>query len=444
MTLLEQLKEKGEQNKLQTRLTTRTIELMDGSALDRTELFIQIPFEREFKTLIVDDKSEGLERIINSPFEKYKLLKGHEAIYSQDLGIIECEIQTDDPLRSGGMLLRRLSRIFKLKQVEIEAEKEETDDEVENFIFEFPSPDDFVKIFIRQSSDEFSFLSGYKRDSLMFRRKLRVYPTIRIEGLSFLNHAQAKELLTNIANSVLFQIDLITNIPIHLASDIDLQREIRIRRKVIREEIKFSPPKNQYDSEAISLYWYARTAINMPLLQFLAFYQVLEFYFPLYSSKEAQDRIKNLLKDPTFDRNADKNVAKILEVIKVYSKGKSIGDERSQIKAAIQACVDQNDLLDFFNESEDRSAFFDDQKKSKSLVSQKVSFNRKDHDFRVDVASRIYDLRCRIVHTKDDADIQLLLPFSQDLIHIKYDIELIEFVARKVLIASGKPINLKI
>jgi hypothetical protein len=60
------------------------------------------------------------------------------------------------------------------------------------------------------------------------------------------------------------------------------------------------------------------------------------------------------------------------------------------------------------------------------------------------VASRIYDLRCRIVHTKDDAEIELLLPFSTDLAHIKYDIDLVEFLARKVLIASGKPINLKV
>jgi hypothetical protein len=140
----------------------------------------------------------------------------------------------------------------------------------------------------------------------MFRRQLQKFQTIRLEGLKFETHNQAKELLSTIGNSVFFQIDLITNIPVHLALDRDLQREIRFRRKVVREGVTFTAPKFQYDFEAISLYWYARTCVNMPLLQFLAFYQILEFYFPLYSSKDAQEKVKNLLKDPTFDRQAIK------------------------------------------------------------------------------------------------------------------------------------------
>ncbi|HEY8690200.1 MAG TPA: hypothetical protein VIM07_13275 [Chitinophagaceae bacterium] len=445
MTLLEQIKQKADQVKLQTKLTTRTIEFFDAKE-ERTELFIQIPFERDFKTVIVDQRNESLDKILASDFEKYKLLKSYEAIYSSELGIIECEIQSDDVLRNTNFLIRRLSRFFKPKQNKVIADNQEgveSDEEIESYSFEFPSPDENMKIIIGESSDAFSFISGNKRESLMLRRRLRMFPTIRIEGLKFEQHNQAKELLSIIGNSVFFQIDLVTNIPVHLASDKDLQREIRIRKKIAREEFNFSAPKFQYDLEAISLYWYARTAINMPLLQFLAFYQVIEFYFPLYSSKEAQEKIKNLLKDPTFDRNSDKNVARILDLIKVYGKNKSFGDERSQIKATIQSCVDQTELNDFLNEHTDRKDFFDDQKKSKSLVSQKISFNRKDHDLRFDVASRIYDLRCRIVHTKDDAETELLLPFSPELAHIKYDIDLVEFVARKVLIASGKPINLK-
>jgi hypothetical protein len=38
----------------------------------------------------------------------------------------------------------------------------------------------------------------------------------------------------------------------------------------------------------------------MPLLQFLAFYQVIEFYFPTYSQAEAHRKLKAILKDPPF------------------------------------------------------------------------------------------------------------------------------------------------
>ena len=34
--------------------------------------------------------------------------------------------------------------------------------------------------------------------------------------------------------------------------------------------------KSEYDAEAMEFYWYAKSADNMSLLQFLAYYQVIE------------------------------------------------------------------------------------------------------------------------------------------------------------------------
>jgi len=444
--MLEKIKEKADAGGLVTKLINRKIDTADKEPVERTELFIQVPNEREFKNVILDKRNESQKEILDSNFSKYKFLKGYEAIYSSDLGIIECEIQSDELFRMpNGYLLRRLSRFFKPKikeeetqQVAVEAEETEIE---EDYSIELPSPNDKVKINLSYSSTEFSFLCGCKRESYFSRKKLRPFLTIRIEGLSFETHGQAKELLTNIGNSVFFQIDLLTNIPVYLSSDKDLQREIRLRRKAVKEDLKFVEPKFQYDSESISLYWYARIATNTPLLQYLAFYQVLEFYFPQYSAKEARERIKNLLKDPTFDRNSDKNVTKILDIVKTSAKSNSLGDERSQIRATVINCVDLSDLNDFFKEFEERKDFFDDCKKGKSLVKQKISFSRKDHDIRSDIANRIYELRCRIVHTKEESETEILLPFSPDLTLIKYDIDLVEFIARKVLIAGCKPLE---
>ncbi len=445
--MLDKIKGKAEAEGLVTKLTTRIVDVDEDEPVERTELFIQVPNDKEFKNVILDKRNESQNEILASNFSKFKFLKGYEAIYSIELGVIECEIQSDDLFRMPyGFLLRRLSRLFKPKiketqQVLIESEQAEVE---EDYSIEFPSPNEKIKIYLSESSTEFSFLCGCKRERYFARKKLRPFSTIRIEGLTFETHFQAKELLSNIGNSVFFQIDLLTNIPVHLSSDKDLQREIGLRRKAVKEDLKFVEPKYQYDSESISLYWYARIATNTPLLQYLAFYQVLEFYFPQYSAKEARERIKNLLKDPTFDRNSDKNVTKILDIVKTSAKGKALGDERSQIRATVLNCVDHSALDDFFNEFEERKDFFDDSKKGKSLVKQKISFNRKDHDIRMDIANRIYELRCRIVHTKEESDTEILLPFSPDLTLIKYDIDLVEFIARKVLIAGCKPLDLTI
>jgi len=206
--------------------------------------------------------------------------------------------------------------------------------------------------------------------------------------------------------------------------------------------VKLAPPKYEYDEEAMALYWYARTALNMPLLQFLAFYQVLEFYFPTFSFAEAQQKIRNLIKDPVFDVSKDSDVAHIINTIKQSARGRAIGDEKGQLKATIHHIVDNETLSTFLTESEERRDFFDSAKKSKSLAKHKIAFSRPDSDLRAEVALRIYEIRCRIVHTKDEDDLELILPFSTDLVHMKHDLELIEFLATRAIIATSRPMNL--
>jgi hypothetical protein len=431
--MLEKIKAKCDSKKLQSKITTRTFDLSDGDTIERTELFIQIPAERNNKTLIIDSRIDDLDKILESKFENFKFIKGYEGVYSFEDGIIECEIQAGELNRTTSILTRRLEKVIDENLI-IYKEDEDGDKYVASI--EFPSPKEGIKILIGESSVEFSVLSGMKHETPFFRRKVRSYQTIRIEGVKLEFHDEVYAFLTDLSNSIFFQIDLVTNMPVYLSIDRDLQREIRLRKRILKEDLKLTAPKYKYSPEAISLYWYARTSSSMPLLQYLSYYQILEFYFPQYSYLDAQKKIKNLLKDPTFDSENDNHLAKVLDVVRVTAKGKSFGDEKSQIKATLQYCVDHKELKEYLEEDVERKDFFDIQKKSKSLVKNKISFSKSDQEILIDVANRIYDLRCRIVHTKDENDSELLLPFSTDLAYLKYDIDLIEFIARKVLISS--------
>lgn len=437
--MLDQIKEKCDLKDLKTKITTRTIEWDEGKSEERTELFVQIPVERDHKTLIIDSKIEELDKILKSNFENYRFIKGYEGIYSYEDSIIECEIHSGELNRPTSFLTRRLEKVMD-KDSLIYALDEDSDKYIS--AIEFPSPKEGIKIFIGESSLEFAILSGMKSEVAFFRRKIRQYQTIRIEGVKLDSHDKVKNFLTDLCNSIFFQIDLVTNLPVYLSIDRDLQREIRLRRRIVKEGLKLSAPKYKYDIEAISLYWYARTSVSMPLLQYLSFYQVLEFYFPQYSYLDAQKKIKNILKDPTFDSGNDNHLSKVLDIVKVTAKGKSFGDERTQIKATLQHCVDAKELKEYLEEDNDRKDFFDIQKKSKSLVKDKISFNKSDQEILIDIANRIYDLRCRIVHTKDENDSELILPFSTDLAYMKHDIDLVEFIVRKVLIASCRTLEI--
>ena len=78
--------------------------------------------------------------------------------------------------------------------------------------------------------------------------------------------------------------------------------------------------------------------------------------------------------------------------------------------------------------------------KGKTLSQCKISIKNDSSDLIKEVAERIYDIRCLIVHTK--SDYKIMNPFSPEVKKMIYDLELIEFIAKKVLIASSRPIKI--
>ncbi len=214
------------------------------------------------------------------------------------------------------------------------------------------------------------------------------------------------------------------------------------KQMFIDESATISEPKYEYDSEPISLYWYAKESMSMPIFQYLGFYQTIEFYFPIYSSYEAKQKIQGLIKDPRFNPNRDADISKIISTIKVSSGGKSFGNEREQLKATLSACTDNQELLNFLKADEERFNFYADNK-GKGIATQKISVKNETSDFVTGVSERVYEIRCRIVHSKaSEGDFDVLLPYSNEAKKLNFDIELIEFISRKVLITSSRPIKI--
>jgi hypothetical protein len=179
----------------------------------------------------------------------------------------------------------------------------------------------------------------------------------------------------------------------------------------------------------------------MPLLQFLAYYQVLEFFMPTYSNHEAVMKARNIMKDPRFTPDKDSQIARVLAVLRPSSRG--FGDERSQLESVLRSCVSPEELRKFYLADKNRVAFYKDGFKSvapqKIPLDNKVSDLNKASDLLTETAQRLYEIRCRIVHTKDhaDRDLQALLPYSKEAGNLYEDIALSEFVAVAVLIASS-------
>ncbi len=260
--------------------------------------------------------------------------------------------------------------------------------------------------------------------------------SIKISATQIKTHDEAASQLQRLSNAVFFQIDLLSSIPLGLA------RALRGRygtiastaEKNLVTELQY--PRAEFDLAPSSLYWYGRTAVGMPLLQFLAFYQVAEFYFPVYSKADAQRRLKALLKDPTFRGDRDADVAKLLSVIFVTRSG-AYGDEKSQLHATVMECVDPAELRSFLESDAQRKEFYTDKAKSPY---KRLSLANPSIDLRPEVAQRIYDIRCKIVHTKvngSEVDSELLLPFSKEAERLFFDIQLARYLAQRCLISAS-------
>lgn len=250
----------------------------------------------------------------------------------------------------------------------------------------------------------------------------------------------ATVLLESISSALFFELDLKHGIGLRLARHRDPSWSLtaRSRRDPLSIDAPLRVPTKKYSNDAISLYTYGRSASDMPLLQFLAYYQCVEHFLPQYWNQELVGRVRRALNDPRFDSDESAHIGKILQI--ASSAGRSGAPERDQLRATIENCTDSSELEEFLQENDAVRDALTDKHGVGGL--RPLALKDKNHSLTSQVATRIYDLRCRIVHSKDASetslDSRVLLPFSTDADRLDADIALVKFVTQKAIIASGR------
>lgn len=382
-----------------------------------TYVFVSMPNGRETRS-IAFSSADAIEKALSLDFEKYVFLGDYVAIANYEQNTIEAIIRP----------MNGMPRSFLYRKLLGESED---GDEIQGITLKNTGSSQ-TTIEIGEATDVLKLLARgpYGRQGAL---------SVKITGLNISQHNKSLEILRRITDSLFFQLDIQNGLTLSIVRDRRPVRRPGRRRSEADVDLEF--PKVEFDEGPISLYWYARGALGMPLLQFLAFYQVIEFYYPTYSQEEARRRIRSILKDPTFRNDRDADIGKVLSA--VTGTGRGYGDERSQLRATLNSCLDPVELRGFFSESEERIDFFSS--KQKGLTEHKIPIASKEADLRTPVADLIYDIRCKIVHTKgegSEGEVELLLPFSKEAELLFHDIELMQYVARKVLISASAPLSL--
>lgn len=380
-------------------------------------LVIHMKDGRDTRPVSLSDIDE-LRSLLDVNFENYTFLGGYAAICSYANSYIEAALTPLAPA-SYLLIMRRLGLI--------NTEQWASDAKATSAVV------------LANAGGGYLEIGAPSADFAAILNHLRVRITLKIRGIPVSEHDKAVGLLERVADSMLFQVDKAVNVALTLSRDRPNRIKIGHKSGECQPDLQF--PHNQYDRSPMSLYWYARSAVRMPLLQFLAYYQALEFYFPAYSRAEAIRQLRNMLKDPNFRYSRDSDLARILSTIRATG-GHAFGDERSQLKATLRECLDAMSLRSFLTDSEDRRKHFASKKK---ITEHVISLKESDSELVDKVGERIYDLRCKIVHTKsvDEQSAEAaILPFSKEAEQLYHDIDLLQFVCRCVLIAASSPLLL--
>ena len=112
--------------------------------------------------------------------------------------------------------------------------------------------------------------------------------------------------------------------------------------------------------------------------------------------------------------------------------------EREQVAATIAYCIDDAAIVAFLDDRPAAAKALAD----KNRIQDVRVINTRDRQTPLtsQVAERIYDLRCRIVHSKDSDNETMppIRPFERESRLMRHDLSLIRFIAQRILIASSR------
>lgn len=451
MQEFELLTKKLAENQIDYKISDETFLLMaseeneENKSETRQKVVFYINRGRDSEEFRIVPSSRNIRYLLDCDFENYRFVKGYEAIWSKTNGIIECEL--DGRFYAPSRFFQSIKNsIVENQSDEMTQTVEETfDSEIEEAYEHALTEVELFKVKnisvkIGLCSKVFATLKGCRQrgrniDSIMSRTV-----TLKFENCSINKHDEALAIITKLGLAIEFLFNEKHSLDIRMLTEQKYTNAFRNSRDNEKKNAKLDIPVYEYDVEPMSLYLHGRSRDLLPLYSYLAFYQVLEYYFPKYSEIEIKNGLRRTLKDPKFDLDNDGHLVEILELIKANKSG-GYSDELTQLKSVISGCVSDREIKKFLSDNDFGSYL---SKNSWKLISEKkISMNNENTEIMNQVTNRIYDIRCNIVHKKSSfINSNNILPQSISYYDILNDIDLIKFLSYKVLVANSKLLNI--
>ncbi|GGE22976.1 hypothetical protein [Psychroflexus salis] len=198
------------------------------------------------------------------------------------------------------------------------------------------------------------------------------------------------------------------------------------------EDLKI--PKAIFEDDLVGFYKIAKSSL-FPSQAFLSYYHVLEYNFLRVSDEELFNRTKSIINSPSFNSNYD-NVNKLLAVLKKHERNL---DETSMLKRVITKFIDEEELINFIRELENKLTEKVYSKPKDEVFGERIPLKLEEGHTIGNTAKVIKHIRNSLVHSSDKyTREECVVPFSESETIVTRYIPIVKYLAEKVIYANGK------
>jgi len=246
-------------------------------------------------------------------------------------------------------------------------------------------------------------------------------PSVAIElaGFAVPDAAGAEEVLIDYGGAYLFRLGKATGVSLRL-----WHSEYRLgsrRPPAYSGKVRF--PRRRYDAHPAELYAAGNSSARDPVERYLKYYQVLEFYMTKAADSVASSQGVTVESATSPLRQPPNN---------------RLGAEANKLDAVISLAVTQAQLTNLLGDNELFATLSNPQVIHDVVALSADASGRlaTGHDYRLEVSTRVYGIRNRIVHMKEGGGRlgqHLLAPHSREARDLAADLRLVRFLAEHTM-----------
>jgi hypothetical protein len=258
-------------------------------------------------------------------------------------------------------------------------------------------------------------------------RRIPFLATLKVAYHGAMDRERIARLSEETARSLIYELDVRNGVVMELdAPPAGLDMPLVRRLPEASRRIRY--PRTTVKYEVSVLFGFASQATGDPPQAFLSYYQALEYFFPTAMRQSAIKNVRRELRDPAFDDTDD---ASLLRIIKA-AEGPLGAAEPNQLRIVVNEYVRAGRLEEFFDRG------WGDYFTHKGPIKGVTPINVRNTNLSLpnQVADRVYQIRNRLVHAKDDpklGDARVLLPRSTASNALTPDVLLVRLLATEAI-----------